>query len=176
VAQARSIVENAERPLKKIRREQESTKTASGGSNSNSLLSSKVDKSQPSSIKKDDETPFPRGGASVLTPLEHKQIQIEATRDALFEQQNASKDEPNESKRKDSSKLKKKKNKSGNAREESKPEEDLVKIEGLSYKVFASSRLHPCDVLTEKASCSWLPSPRTGLSNQPVRYRPSASE
>ncbi len=30
---------------------------------------------------------FPRGGGSVLTPLEHKKIHIEATRDVLFEQQ-----------------------------------------------------------------------------------------
>ncbi|KAF2851512.1 rRNA biogenesis protein-like protein RRP5 [Plenodomus tracheiphilus IPT5] len=40
----------------------------------------------PKSVFKDDETAFPRGGASVLTPLEHKQIQIRANQDVLFEQ------------------------------------------------------------------------------------------
>ena len=33
-----------------------------------------------------EEAPFPRGGASVLTPLEHKQIKIQAKQDVLFEQ------------------------------------------------------------------------------------------
>jgi rRNA biogenesis protein RRP5 len=33
-----------------------------------------------------EEKSFPRGGASVLTPLEHKQIQVKATQDVLFEQ------------------------------------------------------------------------------------------
>ena len=31
--------------------------------------------------------PFPRGGGSVLTPLEQRQIQIQAQQDVLFEQQ-----------------------------------------------------------------------------------------
>ena len=30
---------------------------------------------------KQDETSFPRGGASVLTPLEHKEISIKAAKD-----------------------------------------------------------------------------------------------
>jgi rRNA biogenesis protein RRP5 len=36
------------------------------------------------SIVRDEEPAFPRGGANVLTPLERKQIQIQATRDVLF--------------------------------------------------------------------------------------------
>ena len=40
------------------------------------------------SVLTQEERSFPRGGASVLTPLEHKQIQNEATRDVLFEQSN----------------------------------------------------------------------------------------
>ena len=38
---------------------------------------------------REEEVAFPRGGASILTPLEHKQIQIEASRDVLFKQQGA---------------------------------------------------------------------------------------
>ncbi|PYH44000.1 putative rRNA biogenesis protein RRP5 [Aspergillus saccharolyticus JOP 1030-1] len=38
------------------------------------------------SVLRDDEPSFPRGGGSVLTPLERKQIQIQATKDVLFEQ------------------------------------------------------------------------------------------
>ena len=41
------------------------------------------------SVFKDEEASFPRGGASVLTPLEHKQIQIKANQDVLFEQTSA---------------------------------------------------------------------------------------
>lgn len=43
-------------------------------------------KSTDVSVLRDDEPAFPRGGASVLTPLERKQIQLEATQDVLFEQ------------------------------------------------------------------------------------------
>jgi rRNA biogenesis protein RRP5 len=38
------------------------------------------------SYLRDEEPSFPRGGGSILTPLERKQIQIQATRDLLFEQ------------------------------------------------------------------------------------------
>ncbi|KZM27491.1 RNA binding [Ascochyta rabiei] len=41
------------------------------------------------SVFQDEEKAFPRGGASVLTPLEHKQIQIRANQDVLFEQTGA---------------------------------------------------------------------------------------
>lgn len=37
-------------------------------------------------VLRDEEAAFPRGGASILTPLERKQIQLEATKDVLFEQ------------------------------------------------------------------------------------------
>jgi rRNA biogenesis protein RRP5 len=40
----------------------------------------------PKSILQKEEKSFPRGGASTLTPIEHRQIQIEATKDVLFEQ------------------------------------------------------------------------------------------
>lgn len=38
------------------------------------------------SLLQDTDRSFPRGGAGVLTPLEHKQIQLQATKDALFEE------------------------------------------------------------------------------------------
>jgi rRNA biogenesis protein RRP5 len=51
---------------------------------------SKASVSQPpkASILRDEGTPFPRGGSSVLTPLEQKQIRIKAREDVLFEQKN----------------------------------------------------------------------------------------
>ncbi|CAG8970839.1 hypothetical protein HYALB_00000816 [Hymenoscyphus albidus] len=90
---------------------------------------------------REEEAAFPRGGASLLTPLEHKQIQIEATQDVLFEQQGAKssrmeidgedgEDGPSAAK-KQKSRGKGKNKKDAQAVE---PEEDVVKIEGLSYK------------------------------------------
>lgn len=57
------VVEKIERPGKKFR----------------------VSLDKPSLPLKED-VPFPRGGASVLTPLEQKQIKIQAKQDVLFEQ------------------------------------------------------------------------------------------
>jgi rRNA biogenesis protein RRP5 len=96
---------------------------------------------RPTKISKirEEDAPFPRGGASLLTPLEHKQIQIEATRDALFEQQGAkskksnANDDDGQTERQQKKSKSKKKGKKGT--EATEPEEETVKIEGLSYKV-----------------------------------------
>jgi rRNA biogenesis protein RRP5 len=42
------------------------------------------------SVVRDDEPVFPRGGGNVLTPLERKQIQVQATRDVLFKESGGS--------------------------------------------------------------------------------------
>ncbi|KAI6708852.1 hypothetical protein JHW43_008621 [Diplocarpon mali] len=88
---------------------------------------------------RNDEFAFPRGGASLLTPLEHKQIQIEATRDVLFEQGANSKadevgagGETTEKKKKNPKANGKMKGKKGI--EAAEIEEEDVRIEGLSYK------------------------------------------
>lgn len=92
-------------------------------------------------ITRTEEAAFPRGGASVLTPLEYKQINIEATRDVLFEQGAKSSKSDSDGEEGTSQSKKKSKGK-GKAKGKSKkntantePEEDIVKIEGLSYKV-----------------------------------------
>ena len=98
------------------------------------------------SVLRAEEPSFPRGGASILTPLEHKQIQIEATRDVLFEQESSTKpkavfdggDENGDLDLAETSKpLKGKarskiKSKKGQAVTEA--HDHGVKIEGLSYK------------------------------------------
>jgi hypothetical protein len=83
---------------------------------------------------RDEEVAFPRGGASVLTPLEHKQIQIEATRDVLFEQ--GAKTDGEVDAVTSARKISKSKGKNKKSSEQPQEEEDSVKIEGLSYKVF----------------------------------------
>lgn len=82
---------------------------------------------------------FPRGGGSVLTPLEQKQIQNEAARDVLFEQSGAKRPAPDEEdfgQKKELSRPSKKRRKSkvvvtGNDQLE-KPR--LDRVEGLSYR------------------------------------------
>ncbi|KAL8952031.1 MAG: hypothetical protein Q9222_002018 [Ikaeria aurantiellina] len=100
----------------------------------------------PVSLRK-EEVPFPRGGGSVLTPLEQKQIQIQAKNDALFEQTTgkkapsnayadqeedgevSSQDEVQRSKAQRKTRMKSKPVKAHSA-----IEEKSVRIEGLSYK------------------------------------------
>jgi len=91
---------------------------------------------------KGEEAAFPRGGASVLTPLEHKQIHIEATRDVLFEQQSTfRKQEIRDEKSVDpmvsskTTKKRKSKFKGQEMTQKQDSEDESVKIEGLSYKV-----------------------------------------
>ncbi|KAL8767011.1 MAG: hypothetical protein Q9209_006365 [Squamulea sp. 1 TL-2023] len=94
-----------------------------------------------------EEPSFPRGGASVLTPLEQKQIQVQAKNDVLFEQETGRKapkndfvdeeDEPDPISQSElhSSKAKrrsKQKSKLNTPRLDSK--EKGIRIEGLSYK------------------------------------------
>lgn len=95
-----------------------------------------------------EEPAFQRGGASILTPLEKKQIQVQATRDALFEQSTGQKarnpefeddDEDGVDIEKDKVSIKPKANtKAKRKRPKDTEKEDVVgvRIEGLSYKVF----------------------------------------
>ena len=102
------------------------------------------------SVLQEEEPSFPRGGASVLTPLEHKQIQRQAQQDVLFEQKTGTRptkhdfenDEVEDENMQDglisvSSKRKSKSNSKGTQKAKSgTPQiERGIKIEGLSYKV-----------------------------------------
>lgn len=116
------------RPSKKARQEAPDAKADRPSVPQKLTQNSKIQK------PKEEEVAFPRGGASVLTPLEHKQIQIEATRDVLFEQENAAKSKQAGAGGKEPSKKSKSKKKGKNTVEEADPE-DAIKIESLSYKV-----------------------------------------
>ncbi|THY90587.1 nucleic acid-binding protein [Aureobasidium pullulans] len=98
------------------------------------------------SILSQEERAFPRGGASVLTPLEHKQIKIQAERDVLFEQSGGKKQKPDNysddddedaDAGADSGAAPKKKRKTKADKRAAKAAEDdkpQIKIHGLSYK------------------------------------------
>jgi rRNA biogenesis protein RRP5 len=109
----------------------------------------KPDISTHNSIFKDEEKSFPRGGASLLTPLEHKQIQIKANQDVLFEQTGQKKrggddglsdegsdfDGEDGDAAKSSKKRKSKKTKAAAGEEE---HVQKIKAEGLTFKVCKS--------------------------------------
>lgn len=94
------------------------------------------------------EENFPRGGASVLTSLEHKQIRAQAVEDALFEQTTGIKsvrtdlgDEENEENLQEGiieahvKADRKRSSKSNGGKIITTPKESGIRIEGLSYKV-----------------------------------------
>lgn len=100
-----------------------------------------------------EEPAFQRGGASILTPLEQKQIQVQATRDTLFEQSTGQKarntefgdDENDEEAILEPTtappKIKDKRTvKSDRSNRGSQLQSTGVRIEGLSYRVLAIKR------------------------------------
>jgi rRNA biogenesis protein RRP5 len=124
------------------------------------------------SVLRDDEPSFPRGGASVLTALERKQIQIQANRDVLFEQKaigdrKSSQKKPAEDMDEESDndvemedeetttttkKSRKKKSKSKKPADKGTDDKQDVRIEGLSFKVRPKNLLLPY----ESNDCSVL--------------------
>jgi rRNA biogenesis protein RRP5 len=138
--------ENDGPPSKRLRKEDSLKHTRAENRNSKDIGSGNVQLSK-IAAGKGEEAAFPRGGASILTPLEHKQIHIEAERDVLFEQQSISRrqdarDEETIELQAFSKTAKKRKSRLKGQEGPSKLEDgdELVKIEGLSYKVFPLSR------------------------------------
>ncbi|EEA29009.1 rRNA biogenesis protein rrp5 [Talaromyces marneffei ATCC 18224] len=100
------------------------------------------------SVLREEESSFPRGGGSVLTPLERKQIQIQATRDVLFEQKRSGKsaealdddvsdadvDMQDEGKKTTATTKKSRKSKNKKSRDTEKKTKEGVRVEGLSFK------------------------------------------
>jgi rRNA biogenesis protein RRP5 len=128
-ARSRKIADGEDRPSKRIRPEEKVRETSGP----------KIPQVPKISKIREEEVAFPRGGASVLTPLEHKQIQIEATRDVLFEQQGTKSLKP-DAEGEDGETIRptrktKSKGKGKNAREQTESKEEIVTIESLNYKV-----------------------------------------
>ncbi|KAI9757772.1 MAG: rRNA biogenesis protein rrp5, partial [Candelina submexicana] len=133
------------------------------------------------SVLREEEVSFPRGGASLLTPLEHKQIQIEATRDVLFEQNNSKKAKEGLGDEEDSSEIrttseqqssarKKPKSRRRNGEAKGAKEYTGVRIEGLSYK-----RLVPGSIVLGQVSQINEHDVALALPNNLTGYIPSIS-
>lgn len=133
---SKKIGENDNRPQKRLRQEET---VSSDTTKPNATVPTTVQAPKIARAK-EEEAAFPRGGASVLTPLEHKQINIDATRDVLFEHETASRakaDGDSEATASHGGKKRKSKSK-GTKDENAKADEDNIRIEGLSYKVRTS--------------------------------------
>lgn len=121
------------RPSKKVK----SDKTGKPGDKKGAKNTDKPASSAPAIATQGDEPLFPRGGGSVLTPLEHRQITIQAKQDALFEDESGKPSKKTEkSEKKGKRKSSKKEHKAAAA--SAKNDEDAVRIEGLNYKVCAA--------------------------------------
>jgi rRNA biogenesis protein RRP5 len=160
--------ENGDRPSKRPRQEDsisQKPKLESDTKSSTSFHPIKIAKS------KEEEAAFPRGGASILTPLEHKQIQIDATRDVLFEQK-AAKGKTQELEEVDitleqgNSKKRKPKAKGKKTAIKEAEIEDTVKIEGLSYKVCVAGKISRHSINTFKASSARISCTGKSLPDQ----------
>lgn len=146
-------------PKKDLKKESKSTKDEQSAGSKDALKPEK--KAPEASILREDEPSFPRGGGDVLTPLERKQIQNQATRDVLFEQKKTGKpvdgyddDDDDDDDDKDGDVGSKdadepegaiKKPRKGRNKDKKRPVEkaapakDTVRIEGLSFKVLNPS-------------------------------------
>ncbi|KAI7600787.1 hypothetical protein KC343_g15512, partial [Hortaea werneckii] len=134
------------------------------------------------SILQQEDRSFPRGGASVLTPLEHRQIRAQAERDVLFEQQTGQKahreEDGGEGEQQDedlfdagaedgtSGPAKKKQRKAKGSKDGAgaKVPGSGIKIQGLSYKTLAvgSTVLGYVTAITSRDVALALPNNLTG--------------
>ncbi|DAA76920.1 TPA_exp: Uncharacterized protein A8136_7149 [Trichophyton benhamiae CBS 112371] len=139
---------NGASKLKKKSKEQKEQKEQKEAVKVSKKDTSAVSKAAPISMLRDEQPAFPRGGNNVLTPLERKQIQIQATKDVLFEQKGKngaefanSEDEGSlgavEDKKDAGTKSKKRKAKASKTKEAPAAAKQGVKVESLTYKRIA---------------------------------------
>lgn len=144
------------RPSKKVKSDKPGKSRDKG-----SKATEKTPSSAPAiAVVKDEEPLFPRGGGSILTPLEHKQITIEAKRDALFEEQSGKPSKKGEK----AEKAEKKRKRKPSAKEDKKSvrDEDAVRIEGLNYKVWLPPVI--VTLLGLRLLLNFIQAPRQGLA------------
>lgn len=145
IAAPKNPENSADTRARKRQRKDEKTKGSMSNATDDPQQSSKTsERAAAPSLLKQDERAFPRGGAGVLTPFEHKQIQAEAARDVLFEQagkrgqsEDAASEKGDVAKDKPSKTASKKRKKAKSQKGVGAEENDgpHVKVEGLSYRV-----------------------------------------
>ncbi|KAK4963714.1 rRNA biogenesis protein rrp5 [Elasticomyces elasticus] len=153
-----------ERPVKKAKAEDKRTPKTHDGKKD-------AQKAVVKSVLQAEDRSFPRGGGSVLTPIERKQIRAQADRDVLFEAETGQKapgleDEEAELFSEDEKPVKVVKKKEFSKKKDGKPkvEGSGIKIQGLSYKtlVVGSQVLGHVSAITGKDIALSLPNNLTG--------------
>ncbi|KAK3623162.1 rRNA biogenesis protein rrp5 [Elasticomyces elasticus] len=153
-----------ERPVKKAKAEDKRTPKTHDGKKD-------AQKAVVKSVLQAEDRSFPRGGGSVLTPIERKQIRAQADRDVLFEAETGQKapgleDEEAQlfSEDEKPAKVVKKKEFKGKKDGKVKVEGSGIKIQGLSYKtlVVGSQVLGYVSAITGKDIALALPNNLTG--------------
>ncbi|KAK4888633.1 rRNA biogenesis protein rrp5 [Elasticomyces elasticus] len=154
-----------ERPVKKVKAEDKRTPKTHDGKKD-------AQKSVVKSVLQAEDRSFPRGGGSVLTPIEKKQIRAQADRDVLFEAETGQKapgleDEEAELFSEDEAPVVKKQQKKEFSKKKDgkvKVEGSGIKIQGLSYKtlVVGSQVLGYVSAITGKDIALTLPNNLTG--------------
>ncbi|TGJ82936.1 hypothetical protein E0Z10_g5830 [Xylaria hypoxylon] len=142
--------------------------------NANSSQSDKPLEQKPTSASgvsrlKEEEPLFPRGGGSVLSPLEHRQISIQAKQDVLFEHESGQGAKKSEQ----SSKRKKSKTTKTKLSNGARSAEDVVRIESLNYQRLVKGSLvlgqvteiHPLQVVLALPNSLSGHVPITSISN-----------
>lgn len=132
-----------ERPQKRVKYSKELSDQKSTKSKAANAPDEEQSRRKPllKSVLQQEERAFPRGGGSVLTPLEQKQIKAEAERDVLFERETGrtvGEDNANGElfeHQPSTAQAKKKQNKRRQSNDKSMEQElSSIKIQGLSYK------------------------------------------
>lgn len=170
-----------ERPQKKAKaaKPEDETKAAKGGAKTGKPQKAQSRdedagkrKGPVKSVLQQEERSFPRGGASVLTPIEEKQVRAQAERDVLYEQrtgQKAPRDEDDgdlfDAEQESAAQVKKTKKKVKKGAEHGKKEPAGTRIQGLSYKtlVAGSMVLGRVTAVTGKDVAVALPNNLTGF-------------
>lgn len=141
----RAVTDERPAKAKKIKFSEYSSDRKSKSKEANASKAKDEDETErkriPKSVLQQEERAFPRGGGSVLTPLEHKQIKADAERDVLFEQETGravGDDKTNgdlfEKPASSGQAKKKSKKRSKSDDDAAKQEVPSIKIQGLSYK------------------------------------------
>ncbi|KAI0022028.1 hypothetical protein F4780DRAFT_242578 [Xylariomycetidae sp. FL0641] len=121
---------NAAKSPKRSKSDQKPSKNDANPPKASKSSESKAATGPTISRLKEEEPLFPRGGGSILSPLEQKQISLQAKQDVLFEQEAGQGDKKTD---KGSKKKKAKSTKSGK-QSASQPGEEVVRVEGLNYQ------------------------------------------
>ena len=144
---------SARQPQKRVRvgaeerKDQKKQKTGASGDGKSKPDAGSGPNASELTVLRDDEPSFPRGGGSVLTPLERKQIQIQATKDVLFEQkttkgsskgdehdEDAEMEDVDDTTATTTKKSRKRKTKGKKSADDAQDKQG-VRIEGLNFKV-----------------------------------------